>query len=381
MRGGGTSRGGSAIRGRGRGPELREQRSHLEVSRGGEVALAGVRPRPGRRSQVGRTRRLTLPRLVQMIAHGVLLVVAARVALMAWDAVSVRRAELFQKTVATEAPFPRISASMGGAERWMDAGLAESIGKAVAPSVGTAGIYVRSLNNGASAMVDENLVFPSASLFKVPILVELLRQHSMGMLDMNALIKLQPKHWSDGAGVLQAQIGKEYPVHELVDLMIQVSDNVAALALLDLVGVDNVNLTLQANGLEKTRLRIGQPQRDWGGPAGENTTTAQEMGLLLEKVATGKILNERATREAVRLLSQEQQVAWLPALLPTTAKVAHKSGELPGYRHDAGIIYTPRNDFVVVMLTSDLGNYDEAAQSIARVAKAAFDYFETGGRK
>lgn len=318
------------------------------------------------------------PRLVRLIAYGLLLLLAARVGLMAWDAVSARRAELLRKTDGVEAPFQRLPVLKGGQDQWVDAGLAGLVNQSVSPSVGVAGIYVKDLNTGAAATMEEDRVLPSASLFKVPILVELLRQQSLGMVDMNAPIRLQQKHWSDGSGVLQAQIGKEFPVRELLDLMIQVSDNVAALALLDLVGTDNVNLTLQANGLEATRLRIGQTSRNWRGRPGENTTTAREMGILLEKVATGKILNDRASREAIRLLSQQQQVSWLPALLPPGVKVAHKSGELLGVRHEAGVVYGSRSQFVVVVLTSDFSDYDEAAQSIARVAKAAYDYFETG---
>ncbi len=320
------------------------------------------------------------PRIVRLIAYGVLLLLAAKVTFMAWEAVSARRAELHQKPGTVESSFQPLPVVKGGQDRWTDASLARSIDKAISPSVGTAGIYVKSLNTGATATEQEDRVFLSASLFKVPILVELLRQQSLGMSDMNTTIRLQQKHWSDGAGVLQAQIGKEFQVHELVDYMIRVSDNVAALALLDLVGTDNVNLTLQANGLEKTRLRIGQSSRDWGGRPGENTVTAREMGLLLEKLATGKILNDRYTKEAIRLLSLQQQVSWLPALLPPGVKVAHKSGELPGVRHDAGIVYGSRSQFVAVVLTSDLGDYDEGAQSIARVAKVAYDYLETGKR-
>lgn len=298
---------------------------------------------------------------------------------MAWDAVQARRAELYGgKPQAIETPFQPLPILKARQDRWKDASLAAAVERAVSPDVGTPGVYVKSLNTGASASIGEDRVFPTASLFKVPILVELLRQQGLGMHDMNTPVRLQPRHWADGAGVLQAQIGKELPVRELVDLMIEISDNVAALALLELVGADNVNLTLQANGLEKTRLRIGQTSRDWGGRPGENTTTAREMGILLEKIATGKLLNERGSKEALHLLSQKQQVAWLPTLLPPNVTVAHKSGELVNLRHDAGIVYAPRSQFVVVVLTSDLADHQEAAQSIARIARAAYDYFELG---
>ncbi|MGI5834939.1 MAG: serine hydrolase [Chloroflexota bacterium] len=320
-----------------------------------------------------------LPPATKLIAYGLLIFFAARVFLMAWDAVQLKRAELHgEKAEVVDLPFQRLPVLKSGQDEWIDTSLTIAIESAISPAIGTPGVYVKSLNNGASATIGDDRVFPTASLFKVPILVELLRQQSLGMHDMDTKIQLQQKHWAEGAGVLQARIGEELTVRELAELMIAVSDNVAALALLDLVGTDNVNLTLQANGLEKTRLRIGETSRDWGGQPWENTTTAREMGLLLEKIATGKLLNEDASKEALELLSQKQRVAWLPAMLPPDVKVAHKSGELVGLRNDAGIVYAPRSQFVVVALTSDLADHEEAAQSIARIAKAAYDYFELG---
>lgn len=300
---------------------------------------------------------------------------------MAWEAVEAHRAELSQDQDQVEIPFQRLPVLKGEQDGWLDSSLAAVVDAAVDRSGGVSSVYVKSLNTGASVAIQEDRVVPSASLFKVPILVEVLRQQSLGSLDMDTPVRLQQKHWSDGAGVLQAQIGKEFPVRELLELMIEVSDNVAALALLDLVKTDNVNLTLQSAGLEATRLRIGDVSGDWGGRPGENTTSAREMGILFEKIATGKILDEAASQEAIRLLSLEQQAAWLPALLPPRARVAHKSGELPGVRHDAGVIYTPRNQFVAVVLVSDLTDFERAAQTISRVARAAYDYFETGKRK
>lgn len=367
---------GDSARSLGRGFLSQHSSQTSAVPAGGSIPR---RRRDAPKPQASRVRSSGPPRIVKLLTYGLLLILTARLCVSAWDSVSARRAELHRKPDAVETPFQTATVLLAGTQdRWNDATLAGTVNKAVIPAAGTSSVYVKSLNTGAAAAIDEDRVVPSASLFKVPILVELLRQQSLGMTDMNATIKLQQKHWSDGAGVLQAQIGKEFPVHELVDLMIDVSDNVAALALLDLVGTDNVNLTLQANGLEATRLRIGEMDRDWGGTPGENTTSAREMGVLLEKLATGKIMNERYSKETIRILSQQQQVTWLPSLLPPGTKMAHKSGELPGVRNEAGIVYGPRSQFVAVVLTTDLADNNLAAQSIAQVAKAAYDYFESG---
>ncbi len=317
---------------------------------------------------------------MQWVSYALLVILAARLAATAWDTVLARRAELAAAQRAAEPAVGRVSVVSGGPEPRPDPGLAAAIERQVAASNGVTAVYVKSLGSGASASIEEDRVFPTASLFKVPILLELLRQESLGTVDMGSSVRLQQRHWADGSGVLQAQIGNSFRVGELADLMIGKSDNVAALALLDLVGTDNVNLTLQSNGFEVTRLRIGWPRRSWGGRPGENTTTAREIATLLEAIATGRILDRRASAEAIQILSQAQDVAWLPAMLPAGTRVAHKSGELPGVRHDAGVVYGPSGPFVVAVLTEDITDYARAADSIAAIARAAYDYLEAGAR-
>lgn len=373
----GTSTNGHPRQG-GRGTSQTEYRDGAREPSGS----GGAKPRGTRRvPKQSAVKRLSGPlRVARLVSYLVLLILTARVVSTAWDAVGAGRAELASRQGADALPLELPSVLKGGQDSHADAALASAVEKAVDPSNGVTAIYVKNLDSGASAAENEDQIFPTASLFKVPILVELLRQQSLGMVDMNTPILLKQKYWADGSGVLQAQIGHTFTVQQLVNYMISVSDNTAALALLDLVGTDNVNLTLQANGLEATRLRIGWPTKDWGGPAGENTTTAREMGTLLEKIATGEILNEKASQQAIQFLSQKQQASWLPDMLPNGIRVAHKSGELTGVRSDAGIVYAPGGAFVAVVLTKDIDDYDKAANTIAGVARDAYDYFKTGER-
>src|SRR5207248_7139650 len=110
---------------------------------------------------------------------------------------------------------------------------------------------------------------PAASLFKLPILLEVLAQEDAGRLDADQQETVRPEDWTDGSGVLQARIGDRVSVRELSRLMIAESDNIAALVLLDLVGVGTVNALSEQLGLRVTRVvdhRAGEP--------GDHTTSA-----------------------------------------------------------------------------------------------------------
>jgi beta-lactamase class A len=228
------------------------------------------------------------------------------------------------------------------------------------------------LQTGATATVDSARVYPAASLFKLPILMAVLDQESSGQLDPDRMLEIQPEDWTDGSGVLQDRVGDRLSVRDLTRLMIQDSDNIAALVLLDVVGAAGANATSERLGLEATHVvdhRAGQN--------GDHMTSADDMARLLFQLATGEAINQSVSEQALSLLETRQSVTWLGDDLPFWVKVAHKWGDLPDARHDVGIVFTPRGSFVLAVLTED-ASPDEAAALIGRAARVTYDYL--GGR-
>ncbi|HEX2326062.1 MAG TPA: serine hydrolase [Chloroflexota bacterium] len=273
-----------------------------------------------------------------------------------------------------------------------DPALQAVVERAAGTGNGRAAIVVRHLISGASASTNEGEVYRSASLAKVPVLVEAYRQLAAGTLRADEALPITEDSITDGAGVLQARAGERVPVSELLRLSVSVSDNTAARLLLQRVGgVETVNRTLGALGLTHTRLYADDRP---------NTTTAAEMGALLSWIATrtppgpGGTSEDRSPKSQVpspgpirlppapapqslaALLALSQDQDWLTERLPQGVAVAHKSGQLPGLRHDAGIVYGPGGPFVVVVLTDDLANQGEAERAIAALARRLHDHFQ-----
>jgi len=243
------------------------------------------------------------------------------------------------------------------------------------PVHGRLGAVVVDLQTGATASLDAERIYPAASLFKLPILVEVLRQEDAGQLDPESQLQVRPEDWTDGSGVLQARVGDRLTVRELTRLMIQESDNIAALVLLGAVGVPAVNAMDERLGLHATRL---VDHRSVGGvsAAAEHTTSPADMARLLVGLATGQLVNQRVSEESLRLLELKQAITWLTDDLPFWVKVAHKWGDLPRARNDVGAVFTPRGSYVVAVLTED-GLADETATIIARTSRMAYDYLGT----
>jgi len=224
------------------------------------------------------------------------------------------------------------------------------------------------LQTGATATVDSARSYPAASLFKLPILMAVLDQENSGQLDPDRMLEIQPDDWTDGSGVLQDRVGDRLSVRELTQLMIKDSDNIAALVLLDVIGASGANATAERLGLEATHVVDHRAGED-----GDHTTSADDMARLLFELATGEAVNQHVSEQALSLLEAKQSVTWLADDLPFWVKVAHKWGDLPDARHDAGIVFAPRGSFVLAVLTQDAAP-DEAAALIARASRVTYDY-------
>lgn len=237
---------------------------------------------------------------------------------------------------------------------------------------GVVGVYVRNLTTGVGAGLNAERRFPAASLAKVPILVEVYKQQRLKRFSWDDQLTIRQDQWADGSGVLQARVGQSLTIGELVRLMIVESDNIAANVLTDLVGADNIGDTMAALGLKATR--VPDRTRDNVAP----TTSAEDLGQLLELIGTGRLVDAPTSEEVVRLLEQKQRQNWLGDGLPWWGKLAHKWGDLPNARHDAGIVFTPRNEIVLVVLTEH-SNAVAAADLIRAISRQVVGYFEGPG--
>jgi beta-lactamase class A len=307
--------------------------------------------------------------LVGTIAAYVL--VGAFIGVLGWKlteaAAETRRLEGFQRPDVAVAPPP------APAQPVADGQLAAVLQRQT-PSSGTVGLYVKNLTTGAEAHVNGDRVFPAASLYKLPILAEVERQVKLRRLTPEQQVTVSREHWVPGSGVLQARVGDSLPVGELLRLMIVESDNIAAMMLLDVVGLENVNQSMRSVGLRATRLLDFRAPGAYGGP-GPYTTTAADMGLLLDVVASGQLVDGEGSEDALRLLEKKQANEWLGDGLPWWVKVAHKWGEVPGARHDAGVVFTPRGQWVIVVMTEGL-DANRSGGYIRDVSRAVFNYFD-----
>jgi beta-lactamase class A len=225
--------------------------------------------------------------------------------------------------------------------------------------------------------INADMPFPAASLAKIPIMVEVARQVSLGMLSWESVYSIaeQARVFSDG---VLADLSKDLKptLHDLTHMMITISDNTAANAVLDLVGIDAVNVTMQQLGLTFTHL-----ERHFIDPAArkagrENWTTAGDMALLLSYFCM-ELLPERERMLAMLLHQNDRTI--IPAYWGEDIPFAHKTGSLDGIIHDAGIFYPPQSggtSLIVVTMTADQVDVPLTRYTLSRLGKIIYDKWE-----
>jgi len=120
---------------------------------------------------------------------------------------------------------------------------------------GRLGVAVKHLGTGEAASLNGDELFPTASVFKVPVIVELYRQVEAGAASLDEKVILREEDKVPGSGVLKELTpGLAVTLRDLVELMMIVSDNTATDLIVERVGMEKVNATLRRLGLERTRV-------------------------------------------------------------------------------------------------------------------------------
>ncbi|WP_309568886.1 serine hydrolase [Clostridium estertheticum] len=82
----------------------------------------------------------------------------------------------------------------------------------------------------------------------------------------------------------------------------------------------------------------------------------------------------------VSILTNQLDDSMMKINLPTNITIAHKTGDLDFIKHDVGIVYTSKIDYIFSMFTWDAISDNYAKNLIGNVSKITYDYFMNGGK-
>jgi beta-lactamase class A len=109
-----------------------------------------------------------------------------------------------------------------------------------APLGGVVGVAARDLTTGAELLLHADEAYPLASVFKVPLMVTVLRQVDEGRIDLRERLRLEEDDKSPGGILAFCHAGLEPTVSDLLYFMITQSDNTATDLLWRRAGLDAV---------------------------------------------------------------------------------------------------------------------------------------------
>jgi len=272
------------------------------------------------------------------------------------------------------------------------------------------GVGFKDLKTGAEYYINGRERFLTASVFKVFVLVELYNQVIKGELDLGRRYRISEGVKVLGSGILkELDEGLQPTLRDLAKLMMILSDNTATDIIMELLGRERISRTVrEVLGLRETRVCLTTREilldiagaDDWetakknfeemkinkGGRwetdlEHNDVTTPEEMVRTLELLYRGEVLTPEACREILEIMKACQTgEARIKRYLPHGVKVAHKTGTMPGVVNDAGVVFTDKGDYVLVVFINGL-DYEKlqfvplGEELIAQISKKVYDVY------
>ena len=255
-------------------------------------------------------------------------------------------------------------------------------------------VAVKNLKTGEEFYLNADEAMPTASLIKLPVMVEAYWQASEGKVKLEKTLTLAKGDKVQGSGILTSHFsdGATFPMKDAVRLMIVYSDNTATNMVIDQIGLPSTNARMETLGLKNTKLNAKvfradtRLDQEFGKKYGLGSTTAREMVKLLEMIDAGKVVSPAACQEMLGHLKACDDKEKMPRFLPAGTVVAHKTGSVNASKTDAGIITTKSGPVAVCVLTD--ANEDQrwvidntAQVLIGKIAREVYDHFTPAGKQ
>ena len=266
--------------------------------------------------------------------------------------------------------------------------LRQKIETELAKQTGVFAVAFKDLTTGKELLIREREVFHAASTMKTPVMIEVYKQQAQGKLSLSDSVLIKTEFASivdsspytlpvssDSDSTTYKQIGTKRTLASLVYDMITVSSNLATNLIIERVGGPNVTQTMRDLGANDIQVRRGVEDSKAFAKGLNNTTTAYDLMVIFDKIATGKAVSPEASKAMISTLLEQKFNDAIPAKLPKDVKVAHKTGSITGVRHDSGIIILPDGrKYVLVLLSKGIKDDKATSGVMATVSEWIYQY-------
>jgi beta-lactamase class A len=289
--------------------------------------------------------------------------------------------------------------------------------------VGAAALH---LGTGQRLALNGDARCPLASVCKLPIAMNLLALVEEGRFTLNQEIEILPRDKVSSVSPLAERwtATRSFPLHEMIELMIARSDNTAVETLYRIGGEAaalavrfrqwnirgiRIDRSERQCGLDRNGVKHYPPPSEWTDELvnawidktsaavryratkrflsdPRDTGTANGTVQLLARTFRGELLSKASTSLVIEALKATTTFPTrLKGLLPPGTVVAHKTGStgaIDGFAaatNDSGVIYLPDGGLlaVSVYIRGSTRTAAERDACIARIARAAFDYYSS----
>lgn len=269
-------------------------------------------------------------------------------------------------------------------------------------------LFARDVDGRAAVGLDEDAPVATASVFKIPIALAYACEAEAGRLDRTERHPVPPRFRDGGIGTSGCVDAVEMSLRDLVGMMLTMSDNAATDVVLRRVGLARVNGLLAALGRRRTRLvggcsdLVGALLADLGvaslaeaqpvlaalpaeevarlsvcDPGRTTRSTARDTAGLLAQIWRDEAGPAAACREVREVMARQIWPHRLASGFGDGYRIAGKTGTLPGWRNEAGVVEHPdggRYAVAVFTRAARPRELDPAAdRAIGRAARIAVD--------
>ncbi len=265
---------------------------------------------------------------------------------------------------------------------------------------GNVALYARDLGTGREVAINADAPVPTASVIKLTILFEALKQIQEGRAHFNDVLTMNKRDQVAGSGVLTLfDTPMRLTFKDALTMMIATSDNTGTNLVIDHVGLANVDSRITWMGLKDTWLYkkvftppVGPMPADQK-QFGLGKTTAREMAAMMTRFAicnlnapgssapeTPSAQDRALCDRAIAMLKHQTDGNSIPRYLGGI-DVANKTGSLDDVRNDVAIVYAKSGPIVISAFT--YANKDQSwtpdnagALLIGRMAKTIVDEWQ-----